>query len=148
MFLLDHRNRSVGIFVALMLMTSSTALVLQTTQTSVSTIHAALPTTITTLVDTLVPRTKLITIDPITLPDKTIGIKIITLDIPECTQTITPDSNGYVPPGSCNAQYNYYPSFAAALVAAIFFGVVTFAHIAEGIKYKKVSLSIDCWNLN
>ena len=132
--------------------TGSAAFVFQT-QAHVSTVlPTVLPTPIATLVTTtiitLVPRTQFITIDPITLPDKTIGAETITLDIPECSQTITPDSNGYVPPGSCNAQYNYYPSFAAALVATIFFGIVAFVHIAEGIKYKKVSLANNYWNLN
>lgn len=145
MFLLNHKYRPVEILITLMLMTGSAASVFRATQAPVPTaLHAVTHPPISTLVTTLVPRTKFITLDPITLPDETIGAKTITLDIPECSPTITPDSNGYVPPGSCNAQYNYYPSFAAALVAAIFFGVITFVHIAEGIKYKKVSLVADC----
>ncbi|KFY09578.1 hypothetical protein V492_05437 [Pseudogymnoascus sp. VKM F-4246] len=136
-------NRLGGILIASMWATGTIALGIQTPQThSPSVSHAATSTSIPTLVTTLVPRTQFITLDPITLPDETIGIKTITLDIPECTQTITPDENGYVPPGTCNAQYNYYPSFAAALAAAIFFGVVTFVHIAEGIKYKKGFYSV------
>jgi hypothetical protein len=154
MFLLNHKNRSTGILIALMSAAGSAALSFQAAQTHAPTILATVVSTAistpvtTTLVTTLVPRTQFITIDPITLPDETVAAKTITLDIPECSPTIIPDSNGYVPPGNCNAQYNYYPSFAAALVASIFFGVVTFVHIAEGIKYKKVSLPNNCWNLN
>lgn len=154
MFPLNQRNMSTGTLVALMLAAGSAALSFQATQTNSPTVIATVISTAistpvtTTLVTTLVPRTQFITIDPITLPDETVAAKTITLDIPECSPTIMPDSNGYVPPGNCNAQYNYYPSFAAALVAALFFGAVTSVHIAEGIKYKKVSLLNNCWNLN
>lgn len=149
MFLLNHKNTSVGILMALMLTTGSAAFVFQTTQEPVPTVlQTPSPTIVTTFITALVPRTQFITIDPITLPHQTIAAQTITLDIPECSPTIAPDSNGYVPPDSCNAQYNYYPSFAAALIATIFFGVVTFVHIAEGIKYKKVSPANNCWNLN
>lgn len=152
MFLFNPRNRPVGV-IALILAGCSGALSFRTTQAHVPTVtHPVLstpiPTAVTTLVTALVPRAQFITIDPITLPDETIAGKTITLDIPECSPTIAPDSNGYVPPGNCNAQYNYYPSFAAALVAAIFFGVVTFVHIAEGIKYKQVSVANNYWNFS
>lgn len=145
MFFYYQKNRSTSVLVALMLAAGSAALSFQATQTDAPTV---LPTHITTFVTTLVPRTQFVTIDPITLPDETVAAKTITLDIPECSPTIAPDSNGYVPPGNCNAQYNYYPSFAAALVVTIFFGVVTFVHIAEGIKYKKVSPLNKCWNFS
>ncbi|KFY42116.1 hypothetical protein V495_04657 [Pseudogymnoascus sp. VKM F-4514 (FW-929)] len=143
MVLLNHQNISVGILIALMSTTSSAALILQTIQKATPTaIHTVNPTPVSILITTLVARTQFVTIDPITLPDKTIGAVTITLDIPECSPTIMPDSNGYVPPGNCNSQYSYYPSFVAALVSTIFFGAVTFVHVAQAIKYKKGFYSI------
>ena len=68
----------------------------------------------------------------------TIQPQTINIEIPTCIQTITPDKNGHVPPGTCNAFYDYYPSFAAALIAAVLFGAVTVAHIAQAAFYKKV----------
>ncbi|KAF5680453.1 RTA1-like protein [Fusarium denticulatum] len=46
----------------------------------------------------------------VTIPAKTISIVV-----PTCVQTLEPDENGYLPPGTCNAHWNYYPSFAAAV---------------------------------
>jgi hypothetical protein len=60
---------------------------------------------------------------------------------PTCTQTIKPDKNGYVPPGTCGSLYNYYPSFAAAIVFAVMFGALMVAHIAQAAIYKKKF----CW---
>ena len=57
---------------------------------------------------------------------------------------MTPDKNGYVPWDACNAQYNYYPSFAAAVVFAVFFGITLFGHIFQAFFYKKFRL---CWPL-
>jgi hypothetical protein len=34
--------------------------------------------------------------------------------------------------------YDYYPSFAAAVVFAILFGMLTLAHIAQAAVFKKV----------
>jgi hypothetical protein len=56
---------------------------------------------------------------------------------PTCTQTITPDKNGYVPPGTCNSNYEYYPSFAAAVAVAVVFGVITILHILQAALYRK-----------
>lgn len=69
----------------------------------------------------------------VTIPGQTIAIAI-----PTCIQSITPDKNGYVPPGTCNALYDYYPSFAAAVVASVLFGILTVAHIFQAVKFKKV----------
>ncbi|KAH8590580.1 RTA1 like protein-domain-containing protein [Bisporella sp. PMI_857] len=55
-----------------------------------------------------------------------------------------PDKNGYVPEYACNANYTYYPSFAAAVVFAVFFGITTFTHIFQALYYKKLRL---CWPL-
>ncbi|MCJ1485727.1 hypothetical protein MMC06_005902 [Schaereria dolodes] len=60
---------------------------------------------------------------------------------PTCTQTITPDHNGYVPPGTCNALYRFYPSFAAALLFSLLFGATTLLHIGQAIASKKAF----CW---
>jgi hypothetical protein len=56
--------------------------------------------------------------------------------------TITPGKDGYVPEWACNANYNYDPSFAAALIFAILFGITTFAHIFQAFYHRKVRL---CW---
>jgi hypothetical protein len=58
--------------------------------------------------------------------------------------TVTPDKNGYVPEWACNANYMYYPSFAAALTFAILFGITTILHIYQTFTHKKLRL---CWTL-
>ncbi|RSM01732.1 hypothetical protein CDV31_011205 [Fusarium ambrosium] len=68
----------------------------------------------------------------VTIPGHTIDIAI-----PTCKQTITPDENGYVPPGTCGAIWHYYPSFAAALTFAFLFGGLMVLHIWQAAKYKK-----------
>jgi hypothetical protein len=60
---------------------------------------------------------------------------------PTCTQTITPDKNGYVPPGTCNSNYLYYPSYTAAVALAVVFGFIAFLHTTQAVLYKKSS----CW---
>lgn len=64
---------------------------------------------------------------------KTIKIK---LPSATCTQTITPDKNGYVPPGTCHALYKYYPSFGAAIATSVIFGILLAGHILEASLYK------------
>ena len=66
----------------------------------------------------------------------------IHLDLPSntCHPTIAPDKNGFVPPTECNALYRFYPSFAAAVIFSLLFGVVTVAHVAQAAAYRKVSL--------
>jgi hypothetical protein len=75
-----------------------------------------------------------VTNDYVTIPEKTIAIAI-----PTCIQTIIPDNNGFVPPGTCGSLYDYYPSFVAAVVTSVLFGVLTFAHIVQAVKLKKVN---------
>jgi hypothetical protein len=70
----------------------------------------------------------------LTRPEQT-----ITLVIPTCIQTIVPDRNGYVPPGTCNSNFAYYPSFGAAIAFTIIFGVMTGVHIVLAAKWKAVS---------
>ncbi|WKT45531.1 RTA-like protein [Fusarium oxysporum f. sp. vasinfectum] len=72
----------------------------------------------------------------VTIPAKTISIVI-----PTCVQTLEPDENGYLPPGTCNAHWNYYPSFAAAVVFALLFAALTGVHIWQAARYKKTW----CW---
>ncbi|KZP21951.1 hypothetical protein FIBSPDRAFT_931388 [Athelia psychrophila] len=55
--------------------------------------------------------------------------------------TVTPGKNGYVPPEACNANYAYDPSFAAAVVTSIFFGLLLALHLFQGILYRKKF----CW---
>ncbi|KAL4902741.1 RTA1 like protein-domain-containing protein [Aspergillus multicolor] len=80
-----------------------------------------------------------ISIKPFTLsldlPSSTFSLS---LDLPTntCTPTVTPDSNGYVPPGNCNALYSYYPSFAAAVAFSVLFGVLLIAHFVQATIYK------------
>ncbi|KAL4995194.1 hypothetical protein BDV10DRAFT_188310 [Aspergillus recurvatus] len=72
----------------------------------------------------------------------TISIKPFTLslslDLPSnaCTPTITPGANGYVPQGECNALYEYYPSFAAAIAFSALFGVLLIAHFVQATVHK------------
>ncbi|KAJ0287442.1 hypothetical protein CBS470a_005406 [Colletotrichum nupharicola] len=85
--------------------------------------------------------TKFITIPGVTDSHVTVPAKTITLALPTCVQTIEPDANGYVPPGSCGALWNYYPSFAAAIAFAVVFGVLTAVHIWQAARYKKVRVN-------
>jgi hypothetical protein len=75
-----------------------------------------------------------VTNDHVTIPQRT-----ITLVLPTCSHTITPDKNGHVPPGTCGALYEYYPSFAAAVVFSLIFGALSIAHIFLAAKFKTVS---------
>jgi hypothetical protein len=68
----------------------------------------------------------------VTIPGETIAIAI-----PTCIQTVTPDANGYVLPGTCGALYDYYPSFVAAAVTAAIFGVLSVVHITQASLYKR-----------
>ncbi|KAI1626474.1 RTA1 domain protein [Exophiala viscosa] len=65
--------------------------------------------------------------------------KSLSLHLPTstCVQTITPDKNGYVPPGSCGALWDYNPSFGAAIVFSVLFGMLLIAHLAQAIAYRK-----------
>lgn len=55
---------------------------------------------------------------------------------PSCT-TAVPGKFGYVPESACNSNYNYDPSYSAAVAVAVIFGILTIAHIAEAIIFKK-----------
>lgn len=57
---------------------------------------------------------------------------------PSCTTAI-PGKYGSVPITACNSYYNAPPQFAAAVALAVLFGLLTVAHIAEAILFRKVS---------
>lgn len=62
------------------------------------------------------------------------GTNTMHLVLPTCIQTLTPDKNGCLPPGTCNASWDYYPTFGAALVFAALFGILVFGHIWQAGK--------------
>jgi len=91
-----------------------------------------------------IPTGEFITTEQFTIPGQTDSYgtrhpQTIKIAVPTCIQTITPDKNGYVPPGTCGALYDYYPSFVAAVVASAVFGVLTIAHITQAAIFKKVN---------
>lgn len=53
-----------------------------------------------------------------------------------CT-TAVPGKYGYVPVTACNSNYNYDPSFSAAVAVSVIFGILTVAHLVEAIIFKK-----------
>lgn len=83
--------------------------------------------------------TKLVIVPGVTNEAVTIAEKTITLKLPTCHHTIAPDSNGYRPPGTCGALFAYYPSFYAAVVMTIVFGILAVVHIFLAAKHKAVS---------
>ncbi|KAH6895985.1 RTA1 like protein-domain-containing protein [Thelonectria olida] len=85
--------------------------------------------------------TELVIITGQTNSHVTIPAKTIVLAHPTCVQTLEPDENGHLPPGTCNAIWDYYPSFAAALVFAALFAGLTALHVWQAAKYKKTW----CW---
>lgn len=53
-----------------------------------------------------------------------------------CT-TAVPGKYGHVPITACNSYYNFDPSFSAAVAVSVIFGILTLAHFAEAIIFKK-----------
>ncbi|KAH8591527.1 RTA1 domain-containing protein [Bisporella sp. PMI_857] len=97
----------------------------------------------TTTAPASVPTGYFITTKHVIIPGQTgdhftIAEKTINIAIPTCIQTITPDKNGYVPPGTCGSLYNYYPSFGLALAFGVLFGVLTVAHLVQAVMLKIV----------
>ncbi|KAK0120003.1 hypothetical protein ONS95_011421 [Cadophora gregata] len=62
---------------------------------------------------------------------------------PTCIR-VKPDKNGYVPEWACDSNYMYYPSFTAAIVFSVAFGVCLLVHIFQAFHYSKKKL---CWVL-
>lgn len=80
------------------------------------------------------------TLPGVTNGHTTIAHKTLTLVLPTCSHTIIPDKNGHVPPGTCGALYQYYPSFAAAIVFSFIFGALSISHIFQAANFKTVSI--------
>ncbi|KAF8962444.1 RTA1 like protein-domain-containing protein [Flammula alnicola] len=51
--------------------------------------------------------------------------------------TSTPDKNGHVPITDCRALYNYYPSFGAAILFSIIFGISLCLHTVQAFSWRK-----------
>ncbi|CZS90841.1 uncharacterized protein RCO7_06697 [Rhynchosporium graminicola] len=79
-----------------------------------------------------------VTIKPFTL--KSLELNLPT---PTCVQTIKPDRNGHVPPGTFNVLWSYYPGFIAAVVTASVFGLLTMLCIGEAVYFENAY----CWVL-
>jgi hypothetical protein len=90
--------------------------------------------------------TEHIILDGVTNAHVTIPAKTVNIVRPTCIQTLTPDKNGHLPPGTCNAIWNYYPSFNAAVVFAVLFALVTGVHVWQAVRYKKVRMSFLLYN--
>lgn len=58
---------------------------------------------------------------------------------PTCLN-IAPGKNGYLPPESCDVILYYVPSFAAAILFCVLFGLTTLIHTFQAFQYKKVQL--------
>lgn len=87
--------------------------------------------------------TEHIILDGVTNSHLTIPAKTINIVRPTCIQTLTPDENGHLPPGTCNAIWNYYPSFNAAVVFAVLFALVMAVHVWQAVRYKKVRMFFE-----
>jgi hypothetical protein len=117
----------------------TSALVVRTDNPGPTATATATPTPTPTAVPTGVfLTTKFITVAGHTDAHVTVPGHTIALVLPTCIQTEIPDKNGFVPPGTCHALYDFYPSFAAAVLFSLLFGVVTALHIAQAVKYKTV----------
>ncbi|CAG7936096.1 unnamed protein product [Penicillium salamii] len=51
--------------------------------------------------------------------------------------TVSPGKNGYLPPESCDVILYYVPSFGAAILFCVLFGLVSLLHTVQAIVYKK-----------
>lgn len=56
--------------------------------------------------------------------------------VASCT-TAVPGKYGHVPTSACNSYYNFDPSFSAAVAVSVIFGLLTLAHFAEALIFKK-----------
>ncbi|KAJ6106570.1 hypothetical protein N7512_010087 [Penicillium capsulatum] len=55
---------------------------------------------------------------------------------PTCLD-IEPGKNGYLPPEACDVILFYAPSFGAAILFCVLFGLTTMAHLFQAVQYKK-----------
>jgi len=74
-------------------------------------------------------------------PTTTIAVSTTTASSSATTSCVSavPGKNGYVPPSACNAVYDYNPSFAAAIIFAVTFGILTGVHLIQAVSYRRVS---------
>lgn len=102
------------------------------------------PTAITPLVrrdDKFTPNIPPLSLDLPTISIAKPSIPSLSLDLPVQTCTpghstyATPGVDGYVPAGSCNAMWVYFPNFAAAVAFSVLFGVLTLAHLGQAVQY-------------
>lgn len=57
---------------------------------------------------------------------------------------MAPGKDGYLPPEACGNILMYRPSFAAAVLFVVLFGITTGVHIVQGFAYKKVPNTASC----
>ncbi|KAJ7242162.1 RTA1 like protein-domain-containing protein [Mycena haematopus] len=124
----------------------ASALVVRTDDAGLTGTAASTATATATPTTTPIPTgefltTKFITVAGHTNAHETVAGHTVTLVLPTCIQTEIPDKNGFVPPGTCHALYDFYPSFAAAVLFSLLFGVVTTLHITQAAKRK----TTFCW---
>jgi len=125
---------------------TATALALQTPSPTANPVIQVFPRSTTEVAS--VPTgyfktTRYITISGVTDAYRTQADKTIDIVIPTCIQTIIPDKNGYVPPGTCGSLYNYYPSFISAVIFSLAFGMLTISHIFQAWMLKSVSFKLN-----
>jgi hypothetical protein len=53
---------------------------------------------------------------------------------------IEPGKHGYLPPEACDVVLPYVPSFAAAVLFCVLFGLTMLAHIIQGYVFRKVRI--------
>jgi hypothetical protein len=78
-----------------------------------------------------------VSITPVSIPP--VSIPSLSLDLPINTCTpgassyATPAAHGYVSADACNALWQYSPSFGAAIVFSVLFGLLTITHLVQAI---------------
>lgn len=75
---------------------------------------------------------------PLTTASTTISPATISSTASPTCINVAPGENGFLPPESCDAILYYVPSFGAAILFCVLYGLVSVLHIAQGIVYKKV----------
>lgn len=125
--------------ISLFFLTPATALIVQPALTALVTSSASSVTPVPRAYITAPPSVDLPSLTARAPPSSKFSLSLdLHLPTPTCTQTITPDKNGFVPPGTCGSLYNYYPSFAAAVVASVFFGAISLVHLGQTVYFKTV----------
>jgi hypothetical protein len=76
-----------------------------------------------------------VSITPVSIPSLSLDLPINTCT-PGASSYATPASHGYVPADACNALWQYSPSFGAAIVFSILFGLLTVTHLVQAVLYR------------